>query len=667
MSVLCCFPRLITRLGMVTAFVTSAAAVVGCGAGSLLRDLEDEFNQYGILRTPTAADFPSSNAVVIVDSRVIEMEFNTNFDVETIEDVHVIKRIFKTDHTTDEANVEISMSRDENLLSIEARTINPDGRAVYLRNNEFHLASGVTVGSEFVSDRRVLKFAFKDVQPGSILEWRYRVHYSQSFGSTVWWIQNRHPTILNQLRIDVPLAVIDGTLWDWYYKAFAYELDEPIVLESTTSNQTKVRRKKSFIWRTTKIPSFAQEPSSPSVYEIAGNVRFGTKLSWNEKAKLFLNRYWKTASASSAPVAAKARELVAGVERPIDQVKMIARYVSAMRYTAIEVGEGAWRPMRPVVVLDRQYGDCKDKSTLLIAMLEDLGIKAYPVLTRTYDLGPLDPHLPTLSWFNHMIVKVELTDSTIWIDPTVSVATLGDLPWQDQGIQVLVLQPDSNSGYIDRTPAPAAYSNTTEMDVLCTWSGKDTLEYTITLTAYGVAAQQWATLLTSSALPKMVLSDAFARDVDSLSVNFQPYSGNPLQARFRLKVPGALIRQGELYQIELDPVRPSQIIDDLTRPSRKLPIRHDYPFTLKKTCRFEFPTDYSILQKPGDFTLDIGAYHYSKTFGLDADWLYMTEVLRVEDRDVSAADYGSIRSFFEKVRSSQRERLFLSDVNREGR
>ncbi|MES2153099.1 MAG: DUF3857 domain-containing protein [Pseudomonadota bacterium] len=89
-----------------------------------------------------------------------------------------------------------------------------------------------------------------------------------------------------------------------------------------------------------------------------------------------------------------------------------------VRYFSVALGENSHRPQAPDVVLTRRYGDCKDKSNLLVALLARLGITAEPVLVsaRTPTL-PLKL-LPSPSWFDHVIVRVHADGKTYYVDPT---------------------------------------------------------------------------------------------------------------------------------------------------------------------------------------------------------------------------------------------------------
>src|SRR5262249_5331409 len=89
-----------------------------------------------------------------------------------------------------------------------------------------------------------------------------------------------------------------------------------------------------------------------------------------------------------------------------------------IRYFSVSLGESSHRPTAPSAVLKRRYGDCKDKSLLLIALLRALGIEAHPVLLTIGQPRGLDKALPSPQLFNHAIVQVKLGGEAYYLDPT---------------------------------------------------------------------------------------------------------------------------------------------------------------------------------------------------------------------------------------------------------
>ena len=85
---------------------------------------------------------------------------------------------------------------------------------------------------------------------------------------------------------------------------------------------------------------------------------------------------------------------------------MVERLHREVRYTGVEFGAARLIPEYPSETLRRRFGDCKDKSTLLVAALRASGIDAYLALLSAGDDQDVSPELPGLGMFDHAIVFV---------------------------------------------------------------------------------------------------------------------------------------------------------------------------------------------------------------------------------------------------------------------
>ena len=137
-----------------------------------------------------------------------------------------------------------------------------------------------------------------------------------------------------------------------------------------------------------------------------------------------------------------------------------------VRYVAIEIGLGSFRPHPPADVLRNRFGDCKDKTFLLRAILDTWGIPSYPVLVRTRNLGPLAEDAPSAAPFNHVVLAVRLPEGVggdawsvsaieglgrlLFLDATVGEGTAWDLRGDVQGTVALVVHP--GGGTLVRLP-----------------------------------------------------------------------------------------------------------------------------------------------------------------------------------------------------------------------
>jgi len=91
-----------------------------------------------------------------------------------------------------------------------------------------------------------------------------------------------------------------------------------------------------------------------------------------------------------------------------------------IRYLGLESGMSAYRPNPPKKVFDQKFGDCKDKSLLLVALLREEGVKAYPLLVNTEWKSETRTLQPSQSAFNHCVVTYEWEGKNYFVDPTIS-------------------------------------------------------------------------------------------------------------------------------------------------------------------------------------------------------------------------------------------------------
>ena len=179
-----------------------------------------------------------------------------------------------------------------------------------------------------------------------------------------------------------------------------------------------------------------REPYLPPETVLFPMIEFSTGASWQSIAA----EYGKVVDdrAHSSAVQAVVTPLIAGKKTVAEKEAVILDYLDReVRYTGIEFGEAAILPHDPAETLAKGYGDCKDKATLLVAMLRAAGIPAYVALLDAEVRMDVPVDLPGMGLFDHAIVYVP-GKNPIWIDATDRYAQLGQLPMGDQGRLSLV-------------------------------------------------------------------------------------------------------------------------------------------------------------------------------------------------------------------------------------
>src|SRR5579864_4524951 len=171
----------------------------------------------------------------------------------------------------------------------------------------------------------------------------------------------------------------------------------------------------------------------------------------------------------SPEVRAKALELTKGLNGDLAKTEGLYDYVAKnFRYVSLSLGVGRYQPHAASDVLHNQYGDCKDKHTLLASLLEAEGLHANSVLINSS--RKLDPDVPSPSQFDHVITMLPMGNQEVWMDTTSEVAPFRLLAYTLRRKQALVIPPATAPSnippHLEDTPAdtPMPDSERSEID-----------------------------------------------------------------------------------------------------------------------------------------------------------------------------------------------------------
>jgi Domain of Unknown Function with PDB structure (DUF3857) len=191
-----------------------------------------------------------------------------------------------------------------------------------------------------------------------------------------------------------------------------------------TDIEPKVQRLGStieYIWESHNTSAVDSDDSSPAWYSPASMVQLSEFGTWKEVADWALPMY----GTSIRPGSALQRQIETWRKqwtRPEDRIEGTLRFVQdEVRYLGIEMGRHSHLPHNPEQVFNRRYGDCKDKSLLVVTILTVLGVEADPALVSTNEGPTLDEAQASPFVFDHVIVKISTGGRSYWFDPTASL------------------------------------------------------------------------------------------------------------------------------------------------------------------------------------------------------------------------------------------------------
>ena len=169
------------------------------------------------------------------------------------------------------------------------------------------------------------------------------------------------------------------------------------------------------------------------------DVQMTTFGSWEEVGRWY-SALEKDRRVPSPEVRAKAAELTKGLSTELDKVQALYDFVAKnFRYVSLSLGVGRYQPHAAGDVLHNQYGDCKDKHTLLESLLEAEGLHANSVLINS--ARKLDTDVPSPSQFDHVITMLPMGKEEVWMDTTSEVAPFRLLAYTLRKKQALMIPP----------------------------------------------------------------------------------------------------------------------------------------------------------------------------------------------------------------------------------
>ena len=542
------------------------------------------------------------------------------------------------------------------ILDAEGNLIRKLGRGEIRKNSYF---------PEYVlyQDTKYQAFELKASTFPYLVEYTYEKEYESLFFWPSWLPQEDVPvrqstyTVVGHDKID--------------YRTHAVGLTAPPVMENASERA----------WQLTHIKPRAKERSMPPEDRIQVGLFFapvafkigkspGSFASWDAVAKwygvLADGRY-------DLPQAAveKVRELVAEASSDRQKVEILYRYLQDhTRYVAIELGIGAWQPYSAEWVFKNKYGDCKDLSTFMVAMLKACGISAYPTLIGTRDRGMLIREFPS-NQFNHCITFVPLQRDTLWLECTADLIAAGELPSADEGCDVLVVK--ENAGEIVRTPQSTSGDNCQISTIKGHLTASGELAFSGQLSGTGNIATRLRHSLRNNKgedrkrylggklgryLPVL---DLATYEIDHLHQNFD----QPLKVR----VSGTSKKFGSRSAKRLF-VNPN--ILNRARPGsvprakeRQFSVYHSYPYTYIDSLSIDIPKGYVLetAPEPVEITTPFGFFKTTSHFSDGA--LRYTRIFRLDEKQIPRSDYETYVTFIKDiVKNDQAPYVFVAGTNR---
>jgi hypothetical protein len=572
--------------------------------------------------------------------------------------------------------VVVSYNAHEKITAIKGWCIPAQGKDYEVKDKDAVEVSLPKVdGSELVSDvkDKVLRIPASD--PGNIIGYEYEEEKQPYVLQDVWSFQETSPVREAHYTLQLPQG--------WEYKATW--LNYPEAKSAQTGSQAQ--------WVVSDVKGIRHEDDMPpwpgvagqmivSFYPPGGAAQNKAFQSWQQMGVWYQGLISGRQDASPE-VKQKVAALTASAGTPLEKMKTVAGFAQKdIRYVAIELGIGGWQPHPASEVFTHHYGDCKDKVTLMSAMLRELGIENYYVVINS-ERGSVTPQTPAhMGGFDHVIIAIKLpanvTDSLLvatmvhpklgkllFFDPTDEMTPFGQLYGPLQANYGLLVAPDG--GELIELPQLPPASNGISRTAKLSLSPTGTLSGDVNEVRVGdrASAQRWALRtvtkdadrikpieallsqslttfqITKATIGNLQLTDkAFLYDYSLVAQNYAKTAGNLLLVRPR--VLGS---------------RASDLLE--TKEARKYPVEFEGPSRDTDTFEIKLPQGYEVDDLPPPVNADYSFASYHSKAEVDGNTLRYTRTFEVKELSVPLSKVDDLKKLYRIIANDERNTAVL--------
>jgi hypothetical protein len=630
---------------------------------------------HALVNAPLPAHDEKTDAVLLYSEKTVTVVSADKIKT-TVREAYKILRPAGRDYGV----VVVSYNAHEKITSIKGWCIPAQGKDYEVKDKDaVEISLPKVDGSELVSDvkDKVLRIPASD--PGNIIGYEYEEEKQPYVLQDVWSFQETSPVREAHYTLQLPQG--------WEYKATW--LNYPETKSAQTGSQAQ--------WVVSDVKGIRHEDYMPpwpgvagqmiiSFYPPGGAAQNRAFQSWQQMGVWYQGLISGRQDASPE-VKQKVAALAASAGTQLEKMKAVAGFAQKdIRYVAIELGIGGWQPHPAAEVFTHHYGDCKDKVTLMSAMLREIGVENYYVVINS-ERGSVTPATPAhMGGFDHVIIAIKLpadvTDSSLvatmvhpklgkllFFDPTDEMTPFGQLYGPLQANYGLLVAPDG--GELIELPQLPPASNGISRTAKLSLSPTGTLSGDVNEVRVGdrASAQRWALRtvtkdadrikpiesllsqslttfqITKATIGNLQLTDkAILYDYSLVAQNYAKTAGNLLLVRPR--VLGS---------------RSSDLLE--TKEARKYPVEFEGPSRDTDTFEIKLPQGYEVDDLPPPVNADYSFASYHSKAEVDGNTLRYTRTFEVKELSVPLNKVDDLKKLYRIIASDERNTAVLKPAS----
>jgi transglutaminase-like putative cysteine protease len=623
-----------------------AIAVIVLLAGSVLAGDEMKFGKISDADWQVGApdNYPEANAVVIMRQGQL-----------TIKDDVIITEYLVRIKILTEAGAEevgdryVEWHRESaRLKKFKAHTITPDGKKHKVEKN--------AIFEKEYGDYKRKTFTFPLLEPGCIVEYRYRVFSDSFWRLRPWYFQSDIYTLKSTFSTTIP----NGYIYNVSYYNIPPYLTEPIVTErpDMDSHLTYRNTLKTFKWELVHLPPIKDEPYMASKNDYRSSLRFtivsytyrGMERkylkSWVELGEI-MQKHFDDYEDKKKDTRKLAEQATAGLTDPRAKSRALYDYVTA-EFATVEDIDGRWLAHdHSSGMLKEKKGNGEEKNLLLIKMHQAIGLEAWSVMISTRDHAKFDSKFPDLRQFNYIIAYVQFSDGYKFLDcagrlspygllPPRCITTGGLLVDGSESQVIRIKQKGLYSGRTDRTRMYINEFGQASCSTQCSFRG-----YYASLYGRRYEDKQPDEFVEEYFLDRLDIEYALG-DYDCRLDSADSFV---MTADY---TPEGLVTPLD-NNLLINPVSYAFRSNPFESERRFFPVDFSYPFTYKNVVELFVTSDVEQYLLPDDVTHQIDGATFTRKSTVTDSSVIMISTLLIEQPEFKPPVYSDVRELFAKV------------------
>jgi hypothetical protein len=573
----------------------------------------------------------------------------------------------------DRGTLVIPFGRTTKISNLHAWCIPSQGKDYEVKDKDA-LEASATQGYEVFTDarRKILNIPAPD--PGNIIGYEYEVEEQPFWLQDEWGFQELDPVRESHYSLQLPAGWVFKTSWISHAEVKPDENGGQ--LQWTVKDVAGIRPEQDMPpWRGLAgqmIVSFFPSGGSSRKHEFAN---------WEDMGHWYAGLVSSQMDASE-PIKQEVATLTAGKATRLQKMQAIASFLQHdIRYVEISLGIGGWQPHAAPDVFTHRYGDCKDKATLMRAMLREIGVDSYHVVINT-ERGSVGPDTPAHQAFNHAILAIKVPDDVndpsliavtphtklgrlLFFDPTNEVTPFGEIGGYLQANYGLLITPDS--GELVELPQQPTSMNSVQRVGKLTLDPKGTLSGDVKEMRLGDRAwrERWLLRTTTNNKDRIkpieeLLGGSLANFhiVKASVINFEQTS-LPFGFSYSFESTAYAKQAGNLLLVRprVLGVKAWGILE--TKEPRKFPVEFDGPSRDTDSFDIALPPGYVVDELPPPMDVDYSFASYHSKIEATGNVLHYERNIEIKELSVPVDKLDQLRKFYRMVASDERNTAVL--------